>query len=119
MLFNTNLREADSGALSRYLHRYCDAPAGRSGEFEAAGNAYERIRDFLRERPTFVDAYRRSARRTSAISVEIRKDLVWRFEGSQPVGPIPSAAARIGGEIARGIATFLAEDFANGPLALL
>lgn len=110
MLFNTNLRQADSSALSRFLHRYCDAPTGQEAEFEAAGAAYARIRDFLRGAPDFVEAYRRSPRRTSAITIEVRKDLVWQFDDGRPVGPNDENARRIGRLLAEGIATFLRED---------
>ena len=114
MLFNTNLRRADSGALSRYLHRYCEAPQGRAEEFEAAALAYRQIADFLKQRPDFVDNYRRSADRTSAITIEIRKDLVWRFVDGVPAGPIEENARRLGRLIALGLANFLTRDHDTG-----
>lgn len=110
MLFNTNLRGADSSALNRYLHRYCAAPSGREREFFEAGKAYSIIRDHLRAQPEFVERYRRSPDRTSAITIEVRKDLVWRYEDGRPVGPKDDAARRVGDVIAEGIATFLRTD---------
>lgn len=111
MLSNTNLRRADAGALSRYLHRFCEAPEGLEAEFQAAAAAYDVVSSFLYARPNFVHNYRRSLERTSAITVEVRKDLVWSFDDEgRPIGPNEAQAERIGRLLAAGISTFLHHD---------
>lgn len=111
MLSNTNLRRADAGALSRYLHRFCEAPVGQELEFQTAASAYGAIRAFLTSRPNFVHEYRRSLNRTSAITVEVRKDLVWNFDADgRPLGPNEKQAQRIARLLATGISTFLHHD---------
>jgi hypothetical protein len=110
MLLNTNLRRGVSGTLSGYLHRFRAAPAGREREFDEARQAYERIGRWLTTRPELVDRYRRSEDRTSALSIEVRKDLVWRFDGAVPVGPQDAAARRIAGVLAQAITTYLVDD---------
>jgi hypothetical protein len=111
MLSNTNLRRADAGALSRYLHRFCEAPEGQEPEFQAAAAAYDVICLFLGARPNFVHEYRRSLDRTSAITVEVRKDLVWNFDAQgRPLRPNEAQGERIGRLLAGGISTFLHHD---------
>lgn len=110
MLRNTNQRATDARALGAYLHAYGDAPTGHEAAFAASGRAYETIAAFLAERDDFVPNYRRSARRTSALTIEVRKDLLWRYESGRPVAPLDDAAARIGRLLAEGVATFLRVD---------
>jgi hypothetical protein len=110
MLLNTNLRLADAEALAGYLRRFRRAPAGREEDFEAAARAYDELRDFLAARPSFVEDYRRSPDRTSALGVEVRKDLVWEFEDHQPVLARPAQARTIAQTIALGIAEYLQRD---------
>lgn len=115
MLLNTNLRGRDSGTLSAHLHRFRRPPEGRETEFARAREAYAAIRAFLAQRPELVRDYRNSFARTSALAIEVRKDLVWRFEAGEPVGPNPEAAEAIGATIASAIATYLRVDRAEQP----
>lgn len=110
MLLNTNLRLADAEALAGYLRRFRRAPAGREAEFEAAARAYDELRAFLAARPSFVEDYRRSTDRTSALGVEVRKDLVWELERGQPVNARPAQARTIAQTLALGIAEYLQRD---------
>jgi hypothetical protein len=111
MLLNTNLRRGDSDALSGYLHRYRPPPTGRAASFENARTAYETIADYLTaRRRSLVDGYRNSRDRVSTLSIEIRKDLVWRFDGSAPVGPLDDNARQLASILAAAVATYLRED---------
>ena len=60
-----------------------------------------------------VESYRKSRHRTSALGVEVRKDLVWRFDGDQPVEPREDNARAIAELLARAIGTFLEEDLVD------
>ena len=48
MLFNTNLRRADSEALRGYLHRYRKPPEGQDALYAKARAAYEKIGKFIK-----------------------------------------------------------------------
>ena len=110
MLLNTNLRRSEAEALSGYLHRFRDAPGGREAEFRAAQKAYEKIAAFLAGEPRLVPEYRNSPTRTSALGVEVRKDLVYEFKGTAPLAPRREAARRIAEQLARGIAEYFVKD---------
>ena len=110
MLLNTNLRGADAGILSGYLHRFRAAPRGREAEFERARHAYEAICTWLAERPDLVHDYRMSPARTSALCVEVRKDLVCRYVDGVPAEPLEDNAREIARHLADGIATYLLVD---------
>lgn len=107
MLLNTNLRGGD--ALSAYLHRF-RLPSGDVAPFERAREAYEALSRWVCERPELVEAYRRSHDRTSTITIEVRKDLVWRFVDGRPVGPREDVAREVAYTIAQAVATYLRED---------
>ncbi len=113
MLLNTNLRHPRSAALAGYLHRFLRAPEGQEAQFKRAREAYDGICAFLQARPNLVSDYRHSANRVSALTIEVRKDLVWEFDGSRPVGPRPDNARRIARGIARALRTFVVEDWAG------
>lgn len=110
MLLNTNLRLAAADALSGYLHRFRRAPVGNESFFLAAAAAYQRVRDFVCERPEMIEEYRSSPERTSALGVEVRKDLVWQLEGPEPIAPRPDEARTIGEKLALGVAEYLRGD---------
>lgn len=110
MLLNTNLRDRAGDALAAYLHRFQRPDDGDGADLEASRLAYEQLRTWLTARPEVVDAYRRSPDRTSTIAIEVRKDLVWRFEDGEPVGPREDTARDIARHIALGVATYLTED---------
>jgi hypothetical protein len=76
MLLDTNLRSSESEMLRSYMHMYRRAPVGRETEFDAAAEAYERVRRFCHRREDVVERYRFSPLRTSSIAIEVRKDIV-------------------------------------------
>ncbi|MCK5799332.1 MAG: N-formylglutamate amidohydrolase [Deltaproteobacteria bacterium] len=113
MLLNTNLRVADAEALSGYLRRFRRPPLGQESRFEAAALAYDTVCTFLGDRSDFICNYRRSPNRTSALAVEIRKDLVWRFEDGEPIAGRPRNAEAIASTLASGIAEYFECDHQN------
>jgi hypothetical protein len=110
MLLNTNQRDAESRAFHGYLHTFRDPLPGRRADFEAARHAYDRIAAHLASDPHFVHAHRYSEERTSAMTIEVRKDLVWHFEDGVPKGPKEDGARRVAAALAKGIRTYLVED---------
>ena len=111
MLLDTNLRSAECDALRSYLHMFRRPPRGLEQAFVAARAEYENIVSFIRlERARLVDGYRNDANRPSTILIEIRKDLVWRFEDGVPKGPKVRDAERIARVLARAVQAYLAED---------
>lgn len=110
MLLNTNLRDGDAEALRGFLHRFRGAPAGLQDEFVAAVEAYQKIARFTQTIPELVNAYRNSPDRPSSLSIEVRKDLVFKFVKGRPVEPIEENARAIALKVAEGIATYLRSD---------
>ena len=111
MLLNTNLRCAEANALSGYLHHFREALPGRREDFERARAAYESIQRHLVDHEDLVAAYRFAQDRTSALTIEVCKDLVWRFDAAgHPVGPRDDAARELAVLLANGIRTYLRED---------
>lgn len=111
MLFNTNHRGGEDLALSGYLHRFRPAPRGLESTFDDAQAAYARIAAFAGEQDDIVARYRRSPTRTSAITIEVRKDLVWNFaDDGTPLGPRDDQAETIANALATAIATYVRED---------
>lgn len=111
MLLNTNLRNGDAEALRGFLHRFRGTPEGLGDEFVAAAEAYEMIFEYSRSNPELVTRYRRSPERTSSFSLEVRKDLVFRFdEDGKPIEPLEDNARVIAEKAAEAVATYLASD---------
>ena len=111
MLLNTNQRVAETQVLSSYLHRFSPPPVGKADELAAAQLAYERITNYLGQRPELVEQYRRSPERTSSLGVEVRKDLLWRFdENGTPRSFDVETAALISRTLAEGVALYLRDD---------
>lgn len=110
MLLNTNLRSGDSEALKGYLHRFQGPPDGREIDFDAARDAYESITRFVHSDPELTHNYRRSPFRASTFTIEVRKDLVFRFENGHPVEPREHIARVIAEIVADGITTYLSQD---------
>lgn len=113
MLLNTNLRHPRSAALAGYLHRFLRAPEGREKQFKGSRAAYDQICDFLATRPDLVSEYSHSQERVSALTIEVRKDLLWEFDGSTPIRPKTDHVRRIAAAIARAVRTFIVEDWAG------
>ena len=111
MLFDTNLRSAESQALRSYLHMYRRAPEGDEELFKAAREEYERVSEFLRRnRDHLVKTYRDADYRPSTILVEVRKDLVFNFEKGRPTEPRWDNARIIARKIALAIEQYLSLD---------
>jgi hypothetical protein len=113
MFLNTNLRNGDSEALKGYLHRFQGPPEGREIDYDAARDAYESIAHFVRSKPDMIHDYRRSPLRASTFTIEVRKDLVFRFEDGQPVEPREHVARVIAEIVAEGISKYLGQDLAQ------
>jgi len=110
MLLNTNLREARAEALFGYLHRFRQPNPEDEAFFGQARNAYESIQFFLDQHETLVDDFRTSPERPSAISIEIRKDLIWEFEDGSPIRMVEGRADQIAKRLAESIKIYLTED---------
>jgi hypothetical protein len=119
MLQNTNLRRAEANALSGYLHHFRDPLPGRRDDFERARLSYEAIRSHLQSHQPLVHAYRFAQDRTSALTIEVRKDLVWRLDHKgRSIGPRDDAARELAALLAQGIGTYLREDRRACPVRL-
>lgn len=111
MLQNTNLRCAEANALSGYLHHFRDALPGRRDDFERSRVSYESIKRHLDAHQALVQRYRFAHDRTSALTIEVRKDLVWHFDAEgRALGPREDTAREIANLLAKGISTYLSED---------
>ena len=112
MLLDTNLRSAKSEKLRSFFHYYRRIDDPLETRFNDAANAYIHIREFLEQDiPHFVNRFRFSQTRTSALGVEIRKDLVWHFdEKGVPIGPRMDNIRSIGKNIAKAIHIYLTQD---------
>ncbi len=107
MLLNTNHRRAAGDALFGYLHRYQAAPEGQTKAFEQAQSAYAAVGRFVARHPEMGHDWRMSPTRTSALCVEVRKDLVC----DPDTGALKAEnARRIGRLLAEGLSTYLSED---------
>jgi hypothetical protein len=110
MLLNTNHRRADSEVLYGYLHRFRRPSHGAGAEMAASRRAYEAIYDFVHSTPGLVERYRRMPERMSVLGIEVRKDLVWYFDGEEPVAPSEGDARYVAEKIAEAIATYFHTD---------
>ena len=112
MLLDTNLRSAKSEKLRSFFHYYRRIDDPLETRFNEAADAYIRIREFLeKDIPHFVNRFRFSQTRTSALGIEIRKDLVWHFDkDGVPVGPRLDNIRSIGQNIAKAIHIYLTQD---------
>jgi hypothetical protein len=112
MLLNTNLRSAESDALRSHVHFFRRAPRGRAPIFRRALEAYHRVAGFVnRDERAMIERYRCSLDRPSSMAVEVRKDLVYRFDDrGMPIGPRTAAIKRIGDLIARALVVYFTED---------
>ena len=119
MLMDTNLRSSESELLRSYLHMYRRPPSGLEALFRRARTEYERVRAFLSaDGGAVVDAYRTSVERTSSLGLEVRKDIVWRFEDGRPMGPKVDEARTIARVIAKAIQAYFTHDLPQKEWAL-
>lgn len=110
MLLDTNLRSSESELLRSYLHMYRRPPSGLEGVFQRARMEYERIRAFAEADDHQLMKDFRGSERTSSLGLEVRKDIVWHFEGGRPVGPKPDAARVVARVIADAIRSYFDYD---------
>lgn len=112
MLLDTNLRSSESESLRSYLHAYRRVPVNQQARYVAAYKAYVEISQFLhRDNNAFVERYRVSRRRPSALGFEVRKDLVVEFdERGRPVAAKVDEARKIAEIIAHAIHIYFTED---------
>jgi hypothetical protein len=110
MLLDTNLRSVESEALRSHLHMYRQAPRQRQGIFKAAVDAYEQIHEFV-QGSGVIERYRFSPQRPSSLALEVRKDLVWRFDrDGWPDGPVEGEVDRIAERVAAALVTYHTQD---------
>ncbi len=122
MLMDTNLRGTQSEMLRSYLHMYREPPKNQLRLFRAAQRAYCEIEQFLHaNRREILTDFRLSPNRLSSLAIEIRKDLVWRFEDRLcrkpvlgPEGLIRENVDRIAHLISSAIAVYFNKD--RGPI---
>ncbi|CAM2068958.1 hypothetical protein SCOR_26555 [Sulfidibacter corallicola] len=122
MLLDTNLRCTQSEMLRSYLHMYRQPPRGQLRRFNAARRAYQEIETYLIEhRREIIMDFRLSPNRLSSLAIEVRKDLIWRFEdeiGLHPVqgpgGLIAENVDRIAHLLSTAIKTYFNRD--RGPI---
>ena len=111
MLLDTNLRSSSSEALRSYLHHFRTPPRGSKNLFRQASHEYEQIKMFLEVgREDITAHYQESLLCPSTIIVEIRKDLVWQFDGDIPKGPKQKNARRIARMLALAVQQYLTSD---------
>jgi hypothetical protein len=112
MLLNTNLRSSESDALRSYVHLFRRPPRGRAAIFRRAVSAYRQVSAFVnRDDRALVERYRRSSERPSSMAIEVRKDLVYRFDDrGMPLGPKLDSVGLIGDLIARALVIYFTED---------
>ena len=102
-----------------YLHHFRDHLPGRRDDFERSRLSYEAIRNHLMAHEPLVHAYRFAQDRTSALTIEVRKDLVWRFDDEgRALGPRDDSARELATLLAQGIGTYLREDRRACPVRL-
>jgi len=114
MLSNTNLRQQSAESLKGYLHRYHRVPQSKRKLMQAAQCAYDEICRFL-EDTSMVTHYRRSKKRPSSLSIEVRKDLLCPMDPQtgRPIARPPEMDERaetIGRVMAGAIHTYLETD---------
>ena len=112
MLQDTNLRSAQAGELRSVLHMHRRPPAETSGLYEYIIDAYRNIYFFVnQDNKKIVTEYRNSPDRCMSLGIEVRKDLVWKFdEKGIPIEPQPDFALKISKKIAKAISIYMQED---------
>ncbi len=111
MLMDTNLRSADCYALRGFLHMYRRPAKEDEALFLQARDYYEEVAAFISEhRETLVRDWLQSTLRPSSLILEVRKDLVFDYEGSRPVRPRIQDAQYIARVFAAAIQQYLVED---------
>ncbi len=112
MLLDTNHRCPQSELLRGYLHAYRRVSPENEARFAQARRAYMAIGQFVNQNHgEFVEYYRHQVTRPSALGIEIRKDLVYRFdERGYPIEPKTETIDFIAGVLARAVHTYFTVD---------
>jgi hypothetical protein len=112
MLKDTNLRSAEAGSLRAYIHRLRRAPPGEEAEFSEAEEAYRRLVAFVgKEGEALVKEYRFSPDRAMSFGIEVRKDLLYRFDDrGRPLELCPERGLKIADLLAEAILIYLTDD---------
>ena len=111
-LKDTNLRSAEAGALRSYLRLFRRPATDDITAFSEAERAYRTIERFVHEGgDAIVRAYRYDPGRAMSLGVEVRKDLVWRFdEAGHPEEPDAERALFVADRIADAVLLYFGED---------
>jgi hypothetical protein len=111
MLMDTNLRSADCYALRGFLHMYRRPAREDEALFLEARDYYTHVATFIAEhRETLVRDWLQSTVRPSSLILEVRKDLVFEYEGGRPVRPRFKDAQYLARVFASAIRHYLTED---------
>ena len=111
MLMDTNLRSADSYTLRGFLHMYRRPATEDEVLFAEARDYYAEVTRFISEyREALVRDWLQSVERPSSLILEVRKDLVFDYEGGQPIGPRVDDAKYLARVFAAAIQQYLVED---------
>jgi hypothetical protein len=112
MLLDTNLRSAESEMLRSYLYMFRRVAHGMEQEFAAATGAYQRVVAFLQaDHEALLMGYRVAPERLSSLGVEVRKDLIYDFEGARhPVRARPDRADEVAKVFAQSLHQYFTDD---------
>jgi hypothetical protein len=111
MLLDTNLRDAQSDALRSYIHMFRRPPDGAATLFAEARQCYEDIAHFVEAgRDELVSSYRNDLDHPNSILIEVRKDLLSDYQGTEPTKLNFANARLIGRTLADAVATYIARD---------
>ena len=114
MLKDTNFRSADSAALRSIIHLYRRSHTNKSDLNNRSLEAYHHIRRYLQEHPQLIQDYRFDPMRCMSLGIEVRKDLLWRFdEDGTPIEPRFDQVDRIGDLIANALIEYITVDRAE------
>lgn len=122
LLLDTNLRSSDSEALRSYIHMFRKPPADMVIFFRKAQRAYTHVSRFYEEHAeSLLRSYRRAPDRQTALAVEVRKDLVWRFHDKHTWDPylgkdgcVGETVERVASLMAQAIAAYFRLDHPQG-----
>jgi len=111
MLMDTNLRSADCYALRGFLHMYRRPAKEDEQLFIQARDYYEEVSAFISEhRETLIRDWLQSTARPSSLILEVRKDLIFEYEGGRPVRPRVKDARYLARVFAAAVHQYLKED---------